>query len=184
MKKIKLKDNVFMDRFELSHAKELFELIDTNRDYLKTFMHWPRFTLSPEDTLSFIKSSHKSEEEGSWVFGIFVDDKIAGVCSFNSTNKTNLKTEIGYWIAENYQGQGLVTLACKELIRIGMEEFKLNRIGILCSTLNIPSQNIPKRLGFSLEGTLRNNEVVGDQIYDHHVYGLTKEDYINFKEKK
>lgn len=181
MQKVNLKENVVLKGFELSHAEELFNVIDNNRDYLNTFMHWPRFTKSPDDTLDFIKKSHESAKENIYVAGIFVEGKIAGVCSFNCMYKTNLKTEIGYWVAEDYQGQGLVTLACKEFIRFGMEELKLNRIGILCSSLNIPSQKVPLRLGFKLEGTLRNNEVVGDKIYDHHIYGLTKEDYFNNK---
>lgn len=183
MQKIKIKENVCLMPLQPSQNRELFELIDSNREYLSEFMQWPRNTLGVKDSAEFIKLTQEQWKKDILIFGVFVEDKLVGVCSFNYMDKTNLKTDLGYWIAKDYQGQGIISLAVKELMRIGFDKFKLNRIGILCASINIPSQSIPKRLGFTYEGTLRNNEIVGENIYDHHVYGMTKEEYKTLKEK-
>jgi ribosomal-protein-serine acetyltransferase len=40
---------------------------------------------------------------------------------------------------------------------------------------NKPSRQIAKRLGMELEGVIRRQEKVGDQVLDHAVYGILKE---------
>ena len=83
--------------------------------------------------------------------------------------------QIGYWFGDEFNGQGIMTMAVKDVIEIGRDFYKLQRIEIRCATEHTKSRAIPKRLGFSHEGTLRQAERVYEHLYDHELYAITTE---------
>ena len=85
---------------------------------------------------------------------------------------------IGYWLGEQYNGNGYMSLAVMEMLKIGFNDFALNRIEIQCAKENVKSRAIPERIGFIQEGILRSSEKVNGQYYDHVVYGLLKNEAI------
>jgi RimJ/RimL family protein N-acetyltransferase len=61
---------------------------------------------------------------------------------------------------------------------------KANRIEINCNERNIRSRKVAERLGFQLEGTLRNYQLgVDGQLENVCVYALTDEDFKELREK-
>lgn len=87
------------------------------------------------------------------------------------------KFEIGYWLDTRYSGQGYMTEAVKGISDFAFNELKAKRVEIRCDTLNAKSIAIPNRLGFTLEGTLRNEDVSVDGVTlrDTHVYAKIKQ---------
>lgn len=63
--------------------------------------------------------------------------------------------EIGYWIRSSEAGRGLATEATAALTRVGLELCGADRIEIRVEPENRASLAIPRKLGFSEEGTLR-----------------------------
>ncbi|MDQ0971464.1 ribosomal-protein-serine acetyltransferase [Neobacillus niacini] len=86
------------------------------------------------------------------------------------------KCEIGYWINTKYRGNGYMTEAVKELVNFGLNDIKFRRIGIRCESTNLKSRAIPEKLGFVLEGTLRNDDLSADgkKLTDTCVYSIIK----------
>jgi ribosomal-protein-serine acetyltransferase len=162
----------------LSDADELFALTDANRAYLRQWLPWLDAIQSAADTYAFIQSvlRHMAEGQG---FGAAIchQGNIAGVIGYNVLDGTNRIGTIGYWLGEAYQGQGLMTAACRALVNYGFTELGLNRQVIACATENHRSQRIPTRLGFRHEGTLRQAEWLYDHYVDHHLYGCLKQDW-------
>jgi len=70
-----------------------------------------------------------------------------------------------------------VTEACRAVITHMFRELDLNRVEIHCVTANEKSSAIPKRLGFTLEGTLREGELCGGRYRDLRVFGMLKKDW-------
>jgi RimJ/RimL family protein N-acetyltransferase len=70
--------------------------------------------------------------------------------------------EIGYWIRPSAQGRGYIAEAVRLLTSYAFDTLKANRIEIRCDELNVRSAAIPKRLGFVLEGRLRNDMASSD----------------------
>jgi ribosomal-protein-serine acetyltransferase len=66
-----------------------------------------------------------------------------------------------------------MTKACRALINHAFDVWKLNKVEIRCDPENARSRAIPKRLGFTEEGTLR-QVLMGpdDRMHDGVVYGL------------
>lgn len=69
------------------------------------------------------------------------------------------KFEIGYWIDTRYTGRGYITEATEAITNFAFQELKAKRVEIRCDSKNSRSRAIPERLGFTLEGILKNNSM-------------------------
>jgi RimJ/RimL family protein N-acetyltransferase len=72
------------------------------------------------------------------------------------------KFEIGYWLDTRYSGHGYMTEAVRGIAAFAFHELKARRVEIRCDSRNTRSRAIPERLGFDLEGTLRNEDLSAD----------------------
>ena len=156
-------------------AEELFNLVDKNREYLKNWMIWPPETKSSDDTRSFIKSTLIGlSEMKEMACGIEYEDNLVGVITFNKIDFSLKKVVIGYWVSEEYQGKGIITKSCLTLIDYAFNSLGMKKIEISVASENIPSQKICERLGFTLEGVIKNAENLHGNIVDHNIYGSMK----------
>ena len=118
------------------------------------------------------------EENREQVFVIHYNGKFVGLTGFRDTDRANQKTEIGYWLSEHYQKRGIVSQSVKALCRYAFDMLNMNRVQIRCAAENIPSKNIPKRLGFTFERVERDGEKLTGGIFtDLEVYSLLKREY-------
>jgi ribosomal-protein-serine acetyltransferase len=67
------------------------------------------------------------------------------------------KFEIGYWIKTSESKKGYVTEAIKALAQFAFQELKAKRLEIECDSRNERSRKVAERLGFTLEGILKND---------------------------
>ena len=159
-----------------SLSAELFNLVDSDRKHLNTWLPWPPFIEKVEDTKSFIKTSIVDFAEGkSMVCAIVYKNKIVGVVSFNKILTSLKKVEIGYWLSSKYQGNGIMSRAVKCLINEAFDDLEMKKVEISVATENYPSQRICERLGFNPEGVIKNSENLHGKIVDHVIYGLYNE---------
>jgi RimJ/RimL family protein N-acetyltransferase len=63
--------------------------------------------------------------------------------------------ELGYWVGTPHAGKGLATEMVSALVRLAFEVDGLKRLDIQVSVANAPSAAVARKLGFTLEGTLR-----------------------------
>ena len=153
------------------YASEIYSLTDTNREFLKEWLPWQDSTNSENDTRSFIEEQllRFAKQEAIHVT-IFYEGAVAGVAGFNSIDSTNGIGYIGYWLAKQYNGKGIMTQVVSELIKIATIDLSLQKVDIRCATGHMKSRSIPERLGFKHEGTLRRAEKLHDGWVDHEVY--------------
>jgi ribosomal-protein-serine acetyltransferase len=72
------------------------------------------------------------------------------------------KFEIGYWIDTRFSGNGYMTEAVQGITNFAVRELKARRVEIRCDALNVKSRAIPERLGYTLEGILKNESISVD----------------------
>jgi ribosomal-protein-serine acetyltransferase len=154
-------------------ADSLFQLADSNRAYLRKWLPWLDQNKSVESTLAFIQHNQQlSKNDSAVAFGIWYRHELVGVISYNVIDKANRFALMDYWLAEKFQGHGIITKACAKLIEDALMTRKLNRVEIHCAVENKKSRAIPERLGFMFEGVLRQKEFIYDHYKDLAVYGL------------
>ena len=83
--------------------------------------------------------------------------------------------EIGYWIDSRYSGKGYITEAVQGITDFALNELKARRIEIRCDANNVKSRAIPEKLGYTLEGILKNNgrSVDDEQLIDTCIFAKT-----------
>jgi ribosomal-protein-serine acetyltransferase len=71
----------------------------------------------------------------------------------------------------------VMTDACRAVVTHLFGELELNRVEIRCAAGNTKSSAIPRRLGFTLDGTLRDAQFVNGRHHDLLVFGMLKRDW-------
>ena len=82
------------------------------------------------------------------------------------------KFEIVFWVRTPHARKGYITEATNALTRYCFLQLGVLRIEICCEVENIRAQLVPQRLGFPLDGTLRNNavSVSGGELTDTLIF--------------
>lgn len=177
---IQIDENLSLALVEPNMTPELFALIDENRAYLREWLPWVDHTLQISDIFDSIKSSQQSwAAEKALSTTIWFNGKIVGIAGFTSLSRTAQNAEIGFWLAEKYQKQGIMTKAVKILISYGFNHLNLRKIVICSAAENKKSRNITEKLGLRLEGVLRQDTFTNGKWHDRCVYGVLKEEWEN-----
>ncbi|MCM3710671.1 GNAT family N-acetyltransferase [Sporosarcina luteola] len=173
----RIDENIELRLLELRHAEQLFQLTDQSRESLREWLPWLDFTRTMADSRNFIGSTlQQFSRNDGFQAGIWYKGELAGVIGLHSINWSNKSTSIGYWLGAGFEGKGLMTRACQAVVDYCFNELELNRIEIRTATENQKSAAIPQRLGFQLEGNLKQAEWLYDKFVDHYVFGLVKEE--------
>jgi ribosomal-protein-serine acetyltransferase len=170
-------ENVALRQFEIRDAGELYELVDRNRVYLSRWMPWaPRETRA--DAREFIAGTLRQAAVNDGIqTAITVDGAIAGSVGVHAISWQNSSTSIGYWLAENHQGRGIMTRAVAAYLDHAFGTWRLHRIELRAAVTNERSRAVAERLNLTLEGILRDAERVGDRMHDLAVYSMLAPDW-------
>lgn len=174
----KIDHDIELRPLEERHAGELFALTDRNREHLIRWLPWVDATREVEDTIAFIRHvRHIYADNKMFPTGVWHKNRIAGVLGLQRIDWDAGSGEFGYWLGAEFEGNGIMTRACRKFIAFAFEELDLNRIVIRCHPENTRSSAIPKRLGFTLEGTLRECTRLNGELIDMQIYSLLRREW-------
>ncbi|TWT02500.1 GNAT family N-acetyltransferase [Planomicrobium sp. CPCC 101079] len=149
--------------------------IRSSLDELKPWLPFVQTLPTPEETEINLLEAHiqflKRENLRYLIFHRNTGDFI-GTTGFHDIEWEIPKMEIGYWIDTKWSGSGYMVEAVEALNRLAIEGFLCRRVEIRCDAKNSRSRAIPEKLGFVLEGILRNDElsVDGKRLTDTCIY--------------
>lgn len=176
--RIGLGEGYQLRQLEPADAEAVFAVVQANREHLGRWLPWVESTREAADTRAFLGQVEENRERGKTAaYGIWSGDALAGIIGLHDIDASSGTAQIGYWIAAAFEGRGLMTRAVRALLRMAFEDLGLERIEIRCAGGNLRSQAIPKRLGFTYEGTLRGAQRLGGERVDLRIYGLLREEW-------
>jgi ribosomal-protein-serine acetyltransferase len=159
-------------RFDERDAEALHALVERNRDELAKWLSWAQQPTASA-TREYIERTLSAEAEGRRVQRAIVcrDALVGDVGLFIELE--NATAAIGYWLDLDHRGRGVISAAVRELARHGFAQLALHRIEIRTDVLNAASRAVAERLGFQLDGVLRESyRVAADHYSDDAVYSL------------
>ncbi len=163
---------------EERHALEVYSVIDANRRYLRQWLPWVDVTASPDSTLDWIrKALRQFAKNKGFHAGIWHEGQFAGTIGCQPISWLNRRVEVGYWLAERAQGKGIMTAATAALLDHAFDEWMLNRVQIQCAAGNLKSQAIPRRLGFTQEGIVREGQLLYGTYHDLVLFGMLRDQW-------
>lgn len=128
------------------------------------------------DAEGYIRSCVENSEERQICRAIVVDGHVAGsVGIFCGTDVYEKSAELGYWLAEEFWGNGIMTEAVKQLCQEAFDKFDIIRIYAEPFAYNTGSRRVLEKAGFSLEGIMKKGVFKNGQIQDYCMYALLKD---------
>ena len=174
-----LREDFDLRLLEEHHAPEVFAAVERNRDHLRQWLPWVEAATAEDDVIAFIRSTLEMfAAHDGFTAGIWHRERVAGVIGTHRIDWRNRRVELGYWLAHEFEGRGIITDACRVAINHLFREMDLNRVEIRCAPQNVRSQHIPLKLGFKLE-TILKNEATDSQgrPRDTMVWSLFRQQY-------
>lgn len=161
---------------QLEDAEKIYNALASNRAYFQVWLPFAATLKSVKDEEEFLNAVLAVPYETREIVYIIEEgEKICGLVGYCFSDLDNHRTEIGYWLLPEYQRRGIMTDCVRYLCRWAIENRTVNRIQIRCAAGNKPSNAIPLRLGFLLEGTEREGQLLASGQYtDIHVYSILK----------
>ncbi|OKL39664.1 GNAT family N-acetyltransferase [Pontibacter flavimaris] len=169
--------DLYLRRATTADAPALYYIIDRDRPYLRQWLPFIDFSQEVGDTEAYLKYVSAPGNTSDLIFVIVHAQKVCGLIGFKGIDKLNRKLEIGYWLAEDKQGKGIMRRACQTLLDYAFGKLRMNRVEIRVGVGNARSSNIPRKLGFTLEGVQRHGEFLNDHFHDLEVYSLLRSEY-------
>jgi RimJ/RimL family protein N-acetyltransferase len=162
-------------RFRSLNEQDVSDLIKLYSDDLLV-KHWGLSPISDEDKIiDIVKDADKQMKAGTKLT-VGIEDKttskLIGIVLLFNFFESSQRCELGYMLNRSYWRKGYMTEAVNAVIHHGFECLGLRRIEADVNPLNIPSTQLLTKVGFQLEGVLKERWVVGDSVNDSAIYGL------------
>lgn len=140
-------------------AESLYTVVDNSRETLREWLPWVDNTHSAENEFTdyLINWCQKHWEDGNGYAYLIHDkqsDQILGAIDIFHVTETDKSGEIGYWLANEAVGKGIMQEAVRALEGTAFQ-LGLNRITIRNDTQNTKSVRVAQRAGYHLDGILR-----------------------------
>lgn len=117
----------------------------------------------------------RSRGEYRWV--VVADGEPVGTVAAVAPSWSMGHAEISYMLAESHHRRGLGTRAVRLLVDKLFGETDLHRLYALISPENIASARLAERVGFRLEGRMREHYLIQGRRVDELLYGLLRPDW-------
>ncbi len=168
--------NCKIRKWKLTDAKDIAVALSNKKiqDNLRDGLPYP---YSEQDGIDFISSMLSANEDETFAFAITLDNKVIGsIGVFRQQNIHRQTAEMGYYIAEEYWGKGIMTDAVKQICEYVFKNSDILRIYAEPFAYNTGSCRVLEKAGFQYEGTLRNNAVKNGNVIDMKMYSLLREE--------
>ena len=130
-----------------------------------------------EDAEWFIADCVRRDGDGCLMRAIEIDGRAVGSVSVSVMSDVYEKSaELGYWLAEEYWGLGVMTAAVAEICREAFKTFDIVRIFAEPFAYNEGSRQVLEKNGFTLEGIMRNGIYKFGNLCDYCIYSILKEE--------
>lgn len=129
-------------------VREIRELVERSRDELSNFLPWAIEPLSTEDEERLHADFEARWRAGLMVAWAVIEDGVArGTVGLHRRNGPH-ELEIGYWLATDATGRGLMTQAATMATDVAFSADGVEVVEILHDARNHRSEGVPRRLGY------------------------------------
>lgn len=107
------------------------------------------------------------------------DGVLVGTVALTDVDWRHGHGEIGYQVGEAFEGRGIGTAATVLVVEKVFAETELRKLVATIASDNIASRRIVEGLGFSHEGTLRQQWEIQGRLVDQATYGLLRSEWVS-----
>jgi ribosomal-protein-serine acetyltransferase len=174
---LRITDDAVLRPFTEADAVELGTVVVANRDHLARWLPWATEYGLIDSTEYVARKVDQERADDGFEGAIVLDGRIVGAAGFHGIDRLNQSTSIGYWLAAEAQGHGLMTATVRALLDHAFGTLELHRVVIEVVVDNGRSRAVPERLGFTDEGILREAKRLRGRYEDAVLYAMLAPDW-------
>ncbi|KWW22602.1 MULTISPECIES: GNAT family protein [Peribacillus] len=165
---------LIMRKVTMKDAEDMFAYA-SNRE-VSRFVTWDAHgSLSAtKDYIQLILQNYEDSHIAPWGIQYKESGKLIGTIDYVSWQVNHHHAEIGYVLAPEYWGKGLMTEAVEKIVAFGFENMNLVRIQARCFVENTGSERVMQKAGMSFEGIIRKGMFVKGEHVDLKLYAIIK----------
>ncbi|CAN5776263.1 GNAT family N-acetyltransferase [soil metagenome] len=126
-----------------------------------------------ENFLRFAGEGYDKGDFGGWAVVLKASRAFVGTCGIEAAPEHS-RAELGYVLARDHWGGGLMPEAVRRVIRFCFERMDLNRVEARCIAENTASARVMEKAGMSCEGTLRRREYIKGAYRNMKMYSILR----------
>lgn len=131
-----------------------------------------------EQASAFIKHAMEQAENSDIHYAIVDEqDEYMGTISLKNINKKDKNAEYAIVTRSKAHGKGYAREATYDIIRMGFNEYGLEKIYLYVSTKNIAANKFYRKCGFKEEGVFRKHLLIHDRLEDIRWYSILREEF-------
>lgn len=160
--------------FKLKDADDLAQIADNPEiaKYLRDNFPNP---YSVKDAKNFIRGQAK--DSSTLVKAILYDELLIGAIGFHrNTDVYRRSAEVGYWLAQDYWGMGIMSFVVDEWTRRAFDILDVDRIYGIVFEGNSASEKILEKAGYQKEGIQRKSIYKEGKILDSSLWSFIIDD--------
>lgn len=166
--------NISIREWKMSDAAALAAAL-SNHNILNNLRDGLPYPYTEKDAADYIGFILNSDPKDTFAYAIDVDGKAVGsIGAFRQGNIHFRTAELGYYLAEEYWGKGIMTRAVSMLCEKLFAETDIIRIFAEPFEQNTGSRRVLEKAGFQLEGIMKNNAFKNGKVLDMALYSYTK----------
>ena len=159
--------------FSEHHADKMFDLIYRSRDHLGQWLRWVGRIQSANDAEAHIwRYANKAQSNDGFHAAIWYNKTLAGGVYCPYVDLESRKTEIGFWLGQEYSKEELAVRILNQVLRFLFLEMRIHRVEMQVPLLNEFKRTIAVSLNFELEGVKRESEWLNDEFIDVALFSL------------
>ena len=156
------------DAADVVHAINNKKVLDNLRDGIP-------YPYSLADAEEFLRSRLDSDKNEAFAWAVIHNGCAVGsIGIFRNGNIHRLTAEMGYYLAEDFWGKGIMTKAVQEAVSYVFSHTDIVRIYAEPFARNLASCRVLEKAGFTFEGVLRKNAIKNGEILDMRLYGIVR----------
>lgn len=162
-----------------SDAPALVEAVRESVDTVGRWQDWCHAAYDLDDARRWMDICRKDWLLGDGYEMLIVEaggGRLLGGMGVNQRHSEQRFANLGYWVRESAQRQGIATRAGRLAIGFAFDMAKVERLEIVAAHDNLPSRRTAERLGGTFEGMLRKRLVIRDKSVDAAMYSVTRDD--------
>jgi ribosomal-protein-serine acetyltransferase len=164
---------------KVANAKALATFVQHNLAHLHTYLPAVAELASLQAATDYLHAAEEWAAEGDVLeWYVFSSATLCGSIRVKDIDTCDRKAKIGYFLGREFEGQGIMTASVRIILDHCFNVLQLNRIELHCAVTNTSSMAVARRLGFTLEGVLRQDECLHGVFVDQQVYGLLRAEFV------
>lgn len=131
------------------------------------------FPYTVESGNAFIRFA--TQDHPIHIFAIDINGQASGGIGIHpQADILRKNAELGYWLAEKFWGQGIISRAIPQMVKFAFDTYDINRVFARPFSTNIASQRVLEKSGFKLEAKLEGTIFKNGEYLDELIYSIKR----------